>query len=68
MQTADLTDPHAPDAAEMEALVGDMTGDGAADVLLTTCRSSAVYIYENPLGLRPAAPKPPGTQSNFTLY
>lgn len=68
MEAADLTDPRAPDAAEMEVLVGDMTADGVPDVLLTTRQSSAVYIYENKSGSRPAPPKPAGTEPNFTLY
>lgn len=68
MEASDLTDPHTPGAAEMEALVGDMTGDGVPDVLLTTRQSSAVYIYENKRGSKPAPPPPPGTELNFTLY
>lgn len=68
MEAGDVTDPRAPDAAEMGVLVGDMTGDGIPDVLLTTRQSSAVYIYENKSGLRPTPPKPPGTEPNFTLY
>ena len=68
MQAADLPDPHAPGAAEMEALVGDMTGDGIPDVLLTTRQCSAVYIYQNQGGAKPSPPKPPGTELNFTLY
>jgi hypothetical protein len=68
MHPADLTDPHAPDAAEMLVLVGDMTGDGVPDVLLTTRQSSAVYVYENQRGKRPTPPRPAGTEVNFTLY
>ncbi|NLY00176.1 MAG: hypothetical protein GXY83_29105 [Rhodopirellula sp.] len=65
---ADLTDPHMPTAAEMGVLVGDVTSDGAADVLLTTRQSSAMHIYENKGGSKPTPPKPAGTELNFTLY
>lgn len=68
MQEADLTDPRAADAAEKLALVGDMTGDGVPDVMLTTAASSAVYIYKNEHGRKPNPPSPPGTGVNFTLY
>lgn len=68
IRDADLTNPQAPDAAEMTALVADMTGDGVPDVLLTTRRSTAVYIFENRRGTKPTPPKPSGTETNFTLY
>ncbi len=57
-----------PDAAECEALVGDMTGDGVPDVMLTARDSSAVYIYKNEHGARPEGKIPLGTAVNFTLY
>jgi hypothetical protein len=68
MRESDLGPHDAPDAAEMEALVGDMTGDGVPDVMVTTRSSSAVYIYRNEHGRRPVPPMPPGTETNFTLY
>jgi len=66
--TLAMEEPDAPDPAEMLGIVGDMTGDGVPDVLLTTRSSSAVYIYKNEKGKRPVAPIPSGTEVNFTLY
>jgi hypothetical protein len=66
--TLGMDEPDAPDPAEMLGIVGDMTGDGVPDVLLTTRASSAVYIYKNLKGKRPASPVPLGTEPNFTLY
>jgi hypothetical protein len=51
---------------ETSALVGDMTGDGAADILLVTPRH--VYVYKNPAGGKSDAPSPLGTGVNVTLY
>jgi hypothetical protein len=51
---------------ETSALVGDMTGDGAADILFVTPRH--VYIYKNPAGGKSDVPSPLGTGVNFTLY
>ncbi len=47
-------------------MVGDMTGDGVPDVLARS--ASAVYIYKNEKGKRPAKAAPLGTEVNFTLY
>jgi len=68
MDAADLGDPRAPEAAEMLGLVGDVTGDGVPDVLLTTRASTAVYVYRNERGRKPNPPAPLGTGVNFTLY
>ncbi len=59
-------DPKALDSDEQLVLIGDMTGDGVADVTLTTL--SAVYIYRNTSGRRPSGPVPLGCGTNFTLY
>jgi len=66
--TFEMADPGAPGDAEALAMVGDMTGDGVPDVILTTKTCSAVYIYENTNGMKPAKPGTPGTGPNFTLY
>ncbi len=66
--TLAMDEPEAPDPAEMLGIVGDMTGDGVPDVMLTTRSSSAVYIYKNVKGTKPAVPVPLGTEVNFTLY
>jgi len=58
-----MTKPDSP----AHAAVGDMTGNGVPDVLLTTRRSNAAYIYRNPNPTKPATPAPLGTPS-FTLY
>ncbi len=47
-------------------LIGDMTGDGVADVMIATTR--AVYIYKNTKGKKSAGPIRLGTEFNFTLY
>ena len=51
---------------EKSLLAGDMTGDGAPDVLLAT--PDAVYIYKNDRATKPDRPAPLGTGANFTLY
>ena len=51
---------------EQSIFVGDMTGDGLPDVLMTT--QEAVYIYRNEKGQRPAGPARLGTEFNVTLY
>jgi len=66
--TFELEDTGTPETAERLALVGDMTGDGVPDVLLTTRSMAAVYIYKNESGRKPARPVPLGTEVNFTLY
>lgn len=66
--TLEMVQPDGPGDAEMLAMVGDMTGDGVPDIILTTRTSSAVYIYRNENGGRPAGPVPSGTGTNFTLY
>lgn len=55
-------------AAEMLALVGDLTGDGVPDIALTTRAMTAVCIYRNERGRRPNPPAALGTGTNFTLY
>ena len=66
--TLEMARPDGPGDAEMLAMVGDMTGDGVPDIVLTTRTSSAVYIYRNENGGRPAGPVPAGTGPNFTLF
>jgi len=51
---------------EKSMLIGDMTGDGILDVIITTPFN--VYIYENTNGRRPDKPVRLGTEPNFTLY
>ncbi len=63
-----MDDAETSDPAEMLAMVGDFTGDGRADVMLTTRDCSTVYIYRNQHGRKPKTDVPPGTASNFTLY
>jgi hypothetical protein len=70
-----MDNPEGPDPAEMLGMVGDMTGDGVPDVLLTTRSCSAVYIYKNQNGKHAHAAQghatlaaPLGTGLNFTLY
>ena len=53
---------------ERLALVGDFTGDGVPDVLLTTRAMTHVCIYQNDRGKRPSPPAPLGTGPNFSLY
>jgi hypothetical protein len=50
---------------EKSVLIGDMTGDAVADVVLAT--PTSVYIYENANG-EPNKNTPLGTGLNFTLY
>jgi len=64
--TFEMGDPDVP--GEAVAMVGDMTGDGVPDVILTTQTCSAMYIYKNEKGKKPAKPPPLGTGVNFTLY
>jgi hypothetical protein len=68
MRDPDPGPREAPEAAEMLALVGDVTGDAVPEVMLTTRDSSAVYIYKNERGKKPVPPAPLGTEVNFTLY
>lgn len=64
-----MDEPEGAGACEMLALVGDVSGDGAADVMLTNASASAVYIYRNPSRSHaPADPPALGTGRNFTLY
>lgn len=49
-------------------LKGDMDGDGVPDVIYSTNPAATVYVYRNEQGVRPAAPGPPGTGVNWTLY
>ncbi|TKJ37730.1 MAG: hypothetical protein CEE38_06560 [Planctomycetes bacterium B3_Pla] len=51
---------------EKSMLIGDMTGDGIADVIIATPHT--VYIYKNENGKKPDRPVPLGTEFNFTLY
>jgi len=48
--------------------VGDMTGDGVPDVLYYTTPGTAVYIYKNTKGKKPAGKIDLGTGLNFTLH
>jgi hypothetical protein len=57
-----------PAGEERLVLVGDFTGDGVPDVLLTTRAMTHVCIYKNERGKRPSPPAPLGTGPNFTLY
>jgi outer membrane protein assembly factor BamB len=51
---------------ERSMLLGDMTGDGARDLILTT--PETLYIYKNTHGKKGDCPLPLGTVTNFTLY
>jgi len=51
---------------ERSILVGQMTGDGVADVLMAT--SEHAYIYRNQKGKKTADTAAAGTEFNFTLY
>ena len=53
---------------ERLALVGDFTGDGVPDVMLSTRGMTDVFIYKNERGKKPNPPAPLGTGVNFTLY
>ena len=63
---ATLTAPPAADEGERSLLVGDFTGDGVPDVALVT--TTAVYIFKNEKGAKPAHRVGLGTEFNFTLY
>jgi hypothetical protein len=63
---ATLTAPPAADGAERSLLVGDFTGDGVADVVLVT--TTALYIFKNEHGAKPAQHVGLGTEFNFTFY
>lgn len=52
----------------MAVHVGDMTGNGAPDILLGTRYGTAAYIYHNEAAVAPATPLPFGTGTNVTLY
>jgi hypothetical protein len=53
-------------AGESSLLLGDMTGDGIADVLIVT--SDTVSIFKNKKGHKPSEAIPLGTGINVTLY
>ncbi|MEN6427901.1 MAG: hypothetical protein ABFE13_21315 [Phycisphaerales bacterium] len=63
---ATLTAPADPDGAERSILVGDFTGDEIADVALVT--TTALHIFKNENGVKPADRVGLGTEFNFTLY
>ncbi|MBN2451502.1 MAG: hypothetical protein JXR77_14010, partial [Lentisphaeria bacterium] len=44
----------------------DMTGNGVPDALVVT--TTAVFVFRNTKGQRPATPAPLGTGKNYTLY
>ncbi len=62
---ATLVAPPATDA-ERSLLVGDFTGDGVADVALAT--TTALCVFKNENGIKPANPIGLGTELNATLY
>ena len=64
-----MEEPWGAGVCEMLALVGDVSGDGVPDVMLTNASASAVYVYRNPsqTGVR-IDTVPVGTGRNFTLY
>jgi hypothetical protein len=66
--TFDMENPDDVDPAEMMCVTGDFTGDGVADVMLTTKACVAVYLYRNPSGRKADRAVPLGTSRNFTLY
>jgi hypothetical protein len=68
LATFAMDNPEDVDPAEMYGLAADMTGDGIPDVMFTTRNCSAVYVYKNEHGAKPAKPAPLGTEANFTLY
>ena len=49
-------------------LIGDFSGDGVPDVLLTSRALTRVYVYKNEHGRKSQPPAPLGTEKNFTLY
>jgi len=51
---------------EKSLLLGDMTGDGIRDIVLTT--PDTLYIYKNMNAKTPEESIPLGTETNFTLY
>jgi hypothetical protein len=53
---------------ERLVLIGDFSGDGVPDVLLTSRSLTHVYVYKNEHGRKPQPPAPLGTERNFTLY
>jgi len=63
---ATLVAPPAADGGERGLLVGDFTGDGVADVILTT--TTALHIFKNENGVKPTDRIGLGTEFNFTLY
>jgi hypothetical protein len=63
---ATLAAPSAAEGDERSLLVGDFTGDGVADVILAT--TTALYIFKNENGAKPAYRVGLGTEFNFTLY
>ena len=54
------------DGGERSLLVGDFTSDGVADVALVT--TTAVYVFKNEKGAKPAHRIGLGTELNLTLY
>jgi hypothetical protein len=59
------------DARPSIIATGDMTGDGADDVLLTATFPGGdyrVYLYKNSSRSPSKRPRPVGTGLNFTLY
>jgi hypothetical protein len=63
---ATLTAPPAANGGERSLVVGDFTGDGVADVILVT--TTALHIFKNQNGVKPAHRIGLGTDFNFTLY
>ncbi len=60
-----------PDELPLLIAEGDMTGNGAEDVLLTTTAEPSgykVYLYKNPGGAPARSQPPTGTGLNFSLY
>lgn len=58
--------PPGTDYFEKSLIVGDMDGDGIADITLTT--PYAIYIYRNESGVKAVSPVSLGSGVNFTLY
>lgn len=63
---ATLVGPPAENAGERSLLVGDFTSDGVPDVALVT--TTALCIFKNEHGVKPATPAGLGTEFNLTLY
>lgn len=63
---ATLAAPPTENKGERSLLVGDFTGDGVPDVALVT--TTALYIFKNENGAKPAHRIGLGTEFNFTLY